>query len=74
MPSNSSERDPQKLAALKDEQAVASSTNIAAALTGDYRPELLFVLSLELALVEFYQTQITECDATIEQCLAGACR
>ena len=33
------ERDPQKLAALKDEHIKASSTNIAAALTGDYRPE-----------------------------------
>ncbi|MBW4668858.1 MAG: IS110 family transposase [Cyanomargarita calcarea GSE-NOS-MK-12-04C] len=66
----SGERNPQKLAALKDERIKASSTNIAAALTGDYRPELVFVLSQELLLYKFYQTQITECDTQVEQCLA----
>ena len=30
----------------------------------------MFVLSQELQLYKFYQTQITECDAQIEQCLA----
>jgi transposase len=66
----SGERNPTKLAALKDEHIRASCTSIAAALTGDYRPELVFILSQELGLYKFYQTQITECDAQIEQCLA----
>ncbi|RUS95280.1 hypothetical protein DSM106972_090560 [Dulcicalothrix desertica PCC 7102] len=66
----SGERDPKKLAELKDEHIRASCTSIAAALTGDYRPELVFVLSQELGLYKFYQTQITECDAQIEECLA----
>ena len=67
----SGEREPTKLAALKDEHIKASCTDIAGALTGDYRPELVFVLSQELVLYEFYQTQITECDAQIEQCLTA---
>lgn len=66
----SGEHDPTKLAALKDQHIKASCTNIAAALTGDYRSELVFVLSQELALYKFYQAQIIECDAQIEQCLA----
>jgi transposase len=59
-----------KLAELKDEHIRASCTSIAAALSGDYRPELVFILSQELGLYKFYQTQITECDAQIDQCLA----
>lgn len=66
----SGERNPQKLAALRDSHIKASCTDIAAALTGDYRPELVFVLSQELQLYKFYQTQITECDSQIELCLA----
>jgi len=39
----SGERDPQVLAALKDPLFKSSTTEIAKALTGDYRPEHLFV-------------------------------
>ncbi len=46
------------------------SEEIAAALTGDYRSELVFILQQELQLYEFYQTQILAVDAQIEQCLA----
>jgi hypothetical protein len=66
----SGERSPQKLAALKDEHIRASCTCIAAALTGDYRPELVFILEQEVLLYKFYQTQVSACDAQIEQCLA----
>ncbi|WP_414590175.1 transposase [Scytonema sp. PCC 10023] len=49
----------------------ASCAEIAAALTGDYRPELVFILQQELQLYDFYQTQISACDTQIEQCLAS---
>lgn len=65
------ERDPQKLASLRDGRIKASCHDIAAALTGNYRPELLFILSQELQLYESYQVQITAIDAQIEQCLAN---
>ncbi len=64
------ERDPQVLAAFKDGRVKASTADIAAALTGDYRAEQLFILQQELQLYEFYQTQIAACDVQIEQRLA----
>jgi transposase len=64
------ERDQKKLAALKDGRIKASGEEIAAALTGDYRPELVFILQQELQLYEFYQAQIAACDLQVEQCLA----
>lgn len=63
------ERDLHKLAALKDCRIHASTNEIAAALTGDYRTELVFVLHQELQLYEMFQAQITACDIQIEQCL-----
>jgi hypothetical protein len=63
-------RDQKKLAALKDGRIKASGEEIAAALTGDYRPELVFILQQELQLYEFYQAQIAACDLRVEQCLA----
>lgn len=65
------ERDPQRLAALKDARIKASAAEIAASLTGHYRLELVFILQQELQLYEFYQAQITACDTQIEQCLAS---
>jgi transposase len=65
------ERNPQKLAALKDRRIHSSADEIAKALTGDYRAEHLFVLQQELALYEIYQQQIAECDRQIEQCLTN---
>lgn len=63
------ERDPQKLAALKDPRIKSSTTDIAKALTGDYRLEHLFVLNQELTLYEVYQQQIAAIDKEIEKCL-----
>jgi transposase len=68
------ECDSNKLASLRDGRIKASCSDIAAALTGNYRPELLFILSQELQLYKSYQAQITAIDAQIEQCLARACR
>jgi transposase len=64
------ERDPQRLAALKDPRAKRSIAEIAAALVGDYRAEHLFVLKQELSLYDTYQQQIQQCDQQIEQCLS----
>ena len=60
------ERDPYKLAALKHERVRRSEAEIAAALSGNYRAEHMFVLAQELALYENYQQQIAACDAQIE--------
>ena len=65
------ERNPITLASFKDGRIKASLEDIAASLTGDYRPELVFILEQELQLYEFYQTQIQKCDRQIEQCLAS---
>ena len=64
------ERNPQVLATFKDGRIKASTQDIAAALTGDYRAEQVFILQQELQLYEVYQAQIAVCDQQIEQCLA----
>lgn len=65
------ERDPQKLAALKDHRIKASREVIAKSLQGDWRPEHLFTLRQTYALWRQHQTLIAECDAQIEQMLRG---
>ena len=64
------ERNPQILATLKNPRIKSSVSEIAKALTGDYRVEHIFVLQQELRLYEVYQKAIAECDHQIEQCLA----
>ncbi|MEM7063418.1 MAG: IS110 family transposase [Cyanobacteria bacterium P01_B01_bin.77] len=61
------ELKPQVLAAMKDKRIKASQDDIAAALTGDYRDEHLFILQQELQLYEIYQQQIASCDIEIER-------
>ncbi len=65
----SGEREPQVLAALKDPRIKSSTTEIAKALTGDYRPEHVFVLKQEFNLYEIYQKEIACIDSEIEKCL-----
>lgn len=64
------QRDPQQLARHRDRRCQASGAEIAAALTGHYRPEHLFVLQQELAFYDMHQTQLAACDAAIEAHLA----
>ena len=64
------ERDPKKLASLADRRVKKSQAQIEAALTGDYRPELLFVLSQSLQNYRQIQQQIAQCDLSIEKQLA----
>jgi transposase len=61
------ERDPVKLARLRNPRCAHSQDEIAKALTGHYRPEHVFALKQVLALYDFYTAQIQECDAEIEQ-------
>ena len=65
------ERNPKTLAALKDGRVRRTTEEIAAALTGDYRVEHLFVLRQELQLYEMYQQQIAQCDEEIEAYLTS---
>lgn len=63
------ERNPQTLAQLKDRRVLKSQDTIAAALSGDYRDEHVFVLQQELSLYDAYGSQLSQCDQQIEQCL-----
>ncbi|MBM3466111.1 MAG: IS110 family transposase [Armatimonadetes bacterium] len=60
------ERDPQRLAALRDPGCTHPATVIARALEGDWREEHLFALRQALTLVEAYEAQIAACDARIQ--------
>ncbi len=60
------QRDPQRLAALRDFRIKASEETIAKALVGDYRPEHLFALGQALELYDFYSAKIDECDCQVE--------
>ena len=65
----SGERDPIKLAKLRDPHCKNSEATVARALEGHYRQEHLFALQQAVELVEFYKRQITACDCEIEACL-----
>jgi transposase len=64
------ERDPQKLAALKDHRIKASRDLIARSLQGDWREEHLFVMQQALSTWRHYQNLIGQCDQQIQQTLA----
>jgi transposase len=61
------ERDPQRLAKLRNERIKASEEVIAKSLVGDYRPEHLFTLRQSLAAYRSYQKLIDDCDREIRQ-------
>jgi transposase len=58
--------DPARLADHRDHRCHASTAAIVAALTGNYRPEPLFVLQQNLELFDTCQTQLAACDRAIE--------
>ena len=64
------ERDPQVLATLRDVRCKSSTETVRAALVGNYQPEHVFALTQALALYDFYQARVDECDAQIERALA----
>jgi transposase len=63
------ERDPRKLADLRDYRCKASTETIRQALSGNYRPEHVFALQQALELFDFYTTKLRECDNRIEAAL-----
>lgn len=65
------ERDPDKLAAMRDIRCKASLETIRSALVGNYQPEHVFALRQALALYDFYQKCIEECDGEIERTVAA---
>jgi transposase len=60
-------RDPMKLAKCRDARIKASQEQIAQALTGSYRDEHLCELRLAFEAWQFYQKQLDQIDAQIEQ-------
>ena len=62
---NKGERDPYVLASLSDPRIKASQETIARSLLGNWRKEHLTALKLELALYDFLEKQIAECDEAI---------
>jgi transposase len=61
------ERDAVKLAQLRNPACKSSQETIAKALSGDWKPEQLFVLKQSLELYDFYTAQVTACDTEIQQ-------
>ncbi|MBL8675836.1 MAG: IS110 family transposase [Alphaproteobacteria bacterium] len=61
----SGERNPLKLAALRDKRTKNKEDTISKALEGDYREEHLFTLKQEFELYNIYRKKIEECDLQI---------
>jgi len=67
------ERDPDVLAAMRDERCHESEQTIRAALVGNYQPEHVFSLAQALAAFDFYQERIADCDVQTERALQRLC-
>ena len=64
------ERNPVRLAKLRDARCQKTEQQIALALEGTWRPEHLFELRQAHELYQFHHQQITECDVQVEAELA----
>lgn len=65
------QRDPAVLAQMRDPRCKASAETVRGALVGNYQPEHVFALTQALALYDFYQTQVNQCDSQIEGVLVA---
>ena len=65
------ERDPWKLADLKDCRIQASQEEVARSLEGNWREDVLFELQQAVDSYHFVHRQIQECDRKLEHYLAG---
>lgn len=63
------ERDPQRLAQMRDYRTKNDEGTIAKALQGNYEPHHVFALKQAVELWDFYQQQRTACDQEIAQYL-----
>ncbi len=59
------ERDPVKLAKLRDPRIKASGEMIVKSLEGNWREELLFILKQEFEMYQVFQTKVAECDQAL---------
>ena len=66
----SGERNPEKLAQLRNPRCRNDAATIAKSLHGNYRDEHLFALKQAVELYDFYQKKIVSCDRQIELHLA----
>jgi len=62
----SGERNPVKLASMRDVRCNNSETIIAKALEGNWRSEHVFALQQAVELYDFYEKQIIECESRIQ--------
>jgi transposase len=58
--------DPKQLVLRRDPRCRASEEDFVAALTGNYRPEHVFVLKQNLDFFEYHQGMLSQCDTAIE--------
>jgi transposase len=65
------ERDPDVLAAMRDRNCKSSVETIRASLVGNYQAEHVFALEQAIALYDFYQARVDECDARIQGVLTA---
>ena len=65
------ERDPWKLAKLRDRRIKASEEEIARSLEGNWRADMLFELKQAVDAYDFIQNQIAECDQRLQTLLAA---
>ncbi|MHA2220112.1 MAG: IS110 family RNA-guided transposase, partial [Candidatus Hodarchaeales archaeon] len=63
------ERNPKKLASLRDKRIKADEKTIIKALKGDYRSEHIFTLKQALQSYRHYRKMISDCDVEIEKYL-----
>jgi transposase len=63
------ERSACELAKYRDARCKASAATIREALIGNYLPEHVFELTQAVALYDFYQVQVAQCDQQIESAL-----
>jgi transposase len=65
------ERDPDKLAEMRDHRVKASEEEIARSLEGHWQEDVLFELQQAVDAYDFRQKQIAECDRRLQTYLAG---
>ncbi len=65
------DRDPVRLAQLRDPRCRHSTDELAKALTGNYRAEHVFALQQALDLYDIYTDKVRECDRELEQQFSG---
>jgi transposase len=65
------ERDPVRLAALRDMRIQASEQELVQSLRGNWKEDVLFELQQAVDAYDFYRQQIAQCDAQLQEYLAA---